>query len=165
VTTPIGDRSVLDTGPSMTERAKRLRSGATDLAEPPEAPDLPTSDRRRIAVAGTFIVVGLAAILLGYLGASRSIVVAEQIPFLISGGLLGLGLTIVGGCAFFVHWIELHRREIEVSERRSEERHLELLTALEARLARRPGEEGDGTAARSNGRERPLRRAPSRQGR
>lgn len=46
-----------------------------------------------------YILIGLGAILLlaGYLGVSREVIVARQIPYLVSGGLVGLGLITIGG--------------------------------------------------------------------
>ena len=42
------------------------------------------------------MLLGLAAILLGWAGASRSILMEEQLPYLISGGLFGLALAFIG---------------------------------------------------------------------
>ena len=44
-----------------------------------------------------FIAVGALLLLAGYLGVSREVIVARQIPFLVSGGLVGLGLITIGG--------------------------------------------------------------------
>ncbi|MEW6472003.1 MAG: hypothetical protein AB1679_07015 [Actinomycetota bacterium] len=41
-------------------------------------------------------IAGVAALLIGWLGASRSGFPAEQIPYVISGGLLGLCLVAIG---------------------------------------------------------------------
>ncbi len=45
--------------------------------------------------------LGLAVILLGWYGAAHSSYLFEQIPYLISGGLFGLGLVFVGGLVYF----------------------------------------------------------------
>lgn len=46
-----------------------------------------------------YILIGLGAILLlaGYLGVSREVIVARQIPYLVSGGLVGLACVTIGG--------------------------------------------------------------------
>jgi hypothetical protein len=43
------------------------------------------------------LVVGFVAMFLGWYGASRTAREIEQVPYLISGGLIGLGLVFVGG--------------------------------------------------------------------
>ena len=46
-----------------------------------------------------YVLIGVGALLLlaGYLGVSREVIVARQIPYLVSGGLVGLGLITIGG--------------------------------------------------------------------
>lgn len=46
-----------------------------------------------------YILIALGAILLlaGYLGVSREVIVARQIPYIVSGGLLGLAAITLGG--------------------------------------------------------------------
>jgi hypothetical protein len=51
---------------------------------------------RALTVLGT-LALGVAIVLLGWYGAAHTNIVSEQIPYLISGGLLGLGLIIVAG--------------------------------------------------------------------
>lgn len=45
-----------------------------------------------------YVLAGLGFVLLivGYLGVSREVLVAKQIPYLVSGGLLGIGLVTLG---------------------------------------------------------------------
>jgi hypothetical protein len=51
---------------------------------------------RPIVSIGT-LALGISFVLLGWYGAAHTDIVAVQIPFLISGGLLGLGLIIFSG--------------------------------------------------------------------
>lgn len=61
---------------------------------------------RVLAVAGTVVLpLGLVAIFLGWYGAARTPLLFEQIPYLISGGLLGVGLMLGGGMLFFGSWL------------------------------------------------------------
>ena len=46
-------------------------------------------DRWMLVVGGTMVPLGIVFVLLGWFGASRSVLVFEQIPYLISGGVLG----------------------------------------------------------------------------
>jgi hypothetical protein len=51
--------------------------------------------------------LGLVFIYLGWVGASRTPNLYEQIPYSISGGMLGLGLVFGGGFAYFAYWMTL----------------------------------------------------------
>jgi hypothetical protein len=50
------------------------------------------------------IVLGFVAILLGWYGASHSAYQYQEIPYLISGGLLGVALVIAGGVLVHSAW-------------------------------------------------------------
>jgi hypothetical protein len=57
-------------------------------------------------VAGAILLpLGVAVILLGWSGAAHGRVEQQQIPYLISGGLLGLALVVIGGFFFWAHWL------------------------------------------------------------
>lgn len=49
--------------------------------------------------------IGLTLILMGWLGASKTGWVFEQLPYLISGGMLGLGLLFAAGSLYLASWI------------------------------------------------------------
>ena len=51
------------------------------------------------------VPLGLLLILIGWLGAAKTPYQFEQMPYLISGGLLGLALAVLGGLAYFAHWM------------------------------------------------------------
>ncbi len=71
----------------------RTRTGTIDLERP-------------LLIAGAVMLpLGLIAIFLGWLGASRTPYEFEQIPYLISGGLLGVALAITGGFLYFGYWL------------------------------------------------------------
>lgn len=81
-----------------------LTGARTAAAAEPVAAAVP---RRRLpswtwlgAVGLVLMPAGLGAILLGWYGAARSPLAVEQTPYLISGGLLGLGLVVTGGVLF-----------------------------------------------------------------
>ncbi|MDT7537623.1 MAG: hypothetical protein QOI82_1208 [Actinomycetota bacterium] len=61
---------------------------------------------RALAIASAVLLpLGLAVIVLGWYGAAHTPYLFEQLPYLISGGLLGLGLAIVGGLVYFGSWV------------------------------------------------------------
>lgn len=162
---PADELSALGAGVPMEERKHRLGIGATKLVSSVTPDAMPRDERVRLAVAGALVALGVLMILLAWAGTSRSIVVAEQIPYLISGGLLGLSLTIAGGVGYFAHWQRVARREAERSERDAERHHQELIAALASRDAtpNQREEVVNGIAPRV-GAERPLRR-PARRSR
>src|SRR3989442_11346476 len=51
----------------------------------------------RPAVGWILVGAGALAILIGYFGLADRVLVAEQLPYLISGGIGGIALVIVGG--------------------------------------------------------------------
>lgn len=51
------------------------------------------------------IPLGVVFILLGWSGASKTAYDFEQIPYLISGGLLGVGLMVTGGVVYLATWV------------------------------------------------------------
>lgn len=58
-------------------------------------------DEQRLLFAGIVLMpVGLVLVLVGYIGASGTTDFSAQVPYLLSGGLLGLGLTVVGAVLF-----------------------------------------------------------------
>ena len=62
-------------------------------------------ERTLMVLGGALVPVGLSVILLGWFGASRTPNVFEQVPYLISGGLLGLALVFLGAFLYFAHWL------------------------------------------------------------
>lgn len=75
-----------------------------------ERADATTTAVRRIDALLVYASVlmlplGLMMIFLGWYGAARAPYVFEQIPYLISGGLLGLGLVVAAGLLYIGSWI------------------------------------------------------------
>ena len=68
-------------------------------------------------VAALMLPAGIVVVLLGWWGAAHTPFVFEQIPYLISGGLLGIGLLMAGGLLYLGSWLarlaEQQRKEGE----------------------------------------------------
>jgi hypothetical protein len=63
------------------------------------------NDRLLLVLGGIIAPLGLVVVLLGWWGASKTSYPFEQTPYLISGGLLGLGLVFLGSFFYFAHWL------------------------------------------------------------
>lgn len=57
-----------------------------------------------LLVGGLLLPLGVLCVLLGWLGVARTPLVFEQVPYLVSGGLLGLALVVIGGFLYFSYW-------------------------------------------------------------
>lgn len=66
-----------------------------------------------VTIGVVVVVVGLVAIFLGWNGAAGKDFVAGQIPYVISGGLLGLGLVATGLAVVVIHAVRREFRDIE----------------------------------------------------
>lgn len=106
---------------SLMKAAARLRSG-----------------RRRsfpietvLLVAGALLLpIGIITIIVGWYGAAHTFHAYEQNDYLISGGLLGLGLVFVGGFLYFGYWMT---RQIRTSTAANQQL-LNALGRIEAQL-------------------------------
>ena len=77
-------------------------------------------ERWLFALGGALVVAGFVAVIIGWVGTSRTVLVSGQIPYVVSGGLIGLGLIFLGGFLYFGHWVAVLVRESR--ERGAEDR-------------------------------------------
>jgi hypothetical protein len=92
------------------------------------------TDRMLLTVGSILMPLGVVLVLLAWYGAAHTTRVFEQIPYLISGGLLGVGLVVAGGFCYFGYFVARllsTSREMLDSLLRLEDR----LEAAEATLA------------------------------
>jgi len=75
-------------------------------------------------------VLGGLLLLLGYLGVSRELLVAKQLPFLVSGGLTGVALVFIGGVLLGTQDVRRQGQRIEALERMVGDLHAILLTEV-----------------------------------
>lgn len=122
-------------------RFASLRDAVTGLRSRAAGGDL----ERWLMIAGAIAVpLGLLAILLGWQGASNTPYEFEQVPYLISGGLFGVGLLVLGGFFYFGYWLTRLVREQEAQS----DRVAQALERIEQVL---------GGGATGNGSVRPVR--------
>lgn len=92
----------------VTERAA---DGVTDAARSGMRGRLSAIDQIMTVVAAVLLPLGLVMVFFAWYGAARTPYMFEQVPYLISGGLLGLGLVVAGGFVLFGSWIARTARE------------------------------------------------------
>jgi hypothetical protein len=81
----------------------------------------------KITLEGVFVTlgaiclpVGIVVIVLGWYGAAHTGHVYEQNDYLISGGLLGLGLIFIGGFLYFGYWLTRQVRATETGNQQTQ---------------------------------------------
>lgn len=117
-------------GSGMIARYERLTERAASIRTRRKG-DRPTA---LVIVGAGLLSLGVVLVILGYQGASHTIYVFEQIPFLISGGILGGCCVIAGGFLYFAYW--LTRLHAELTESRlTSERSAASLEHVEQLLA------------------------------
>jgi hypothetical protein len=90
-----------------------------------------STDQWLLIGGGVLLPLGALLILLGWWGASHTPRLFEQIPYMISGGILGLGLVVAGGFLYFAYWLTTLVRD----QRAQTERVIESLSRIEQLLA------------------------------
>lgn len=126
--TEIAIEPVERTGPSTTAAL------ADRLAALRKRTRFTVTDRTLLTVGSILMPLGVVLVLLAWYGAAHTTRVFEQIPYMISGGLLGVGLLIAGGFCYFGYFLARvlsTSREMLDSLLRLEDR----LEAAEQRLA------------------------------
>jgi hypothetical protein len=119
------------------------------------------------AVAIGLVLLGLLALLLGWIGVSGTPHVAAQLPYIISGGLLGIFLLGASAVMWISadlrdEWSEIHQARRLLQERKSEwELLTQRLDAMQS-SADAAAEPPTAARARANGAARKSRSSSSR---
>jgi hypothetical protein len=74
---------------------------------------------RFLLIGGAILMpLGVVLIILGWANASRTTVLYEQNNYLISGGILGLGVVIIGGFLYFAYWqsVRVHESRTQAAD-------------------------------------------------
>lgn len=106
--------TVLDAPASASvARSERLRIRAAGLRTRAGSAD---PGRRMLLVGGILLPLGVLLVLVGWLGTARTPLVFEQVPYVVSGGLLGLALVVIGGFLYFSYWQTLVVRALRENQ-------------------------------------------------
>jgi hypothetical protein len=100
---PVPGTMLSDDPHREAKRLQRLAEGVRGIRT--GGGTLKLNERILMVLAGIIAPLGLIMVLLGWWGASRTPNLFEQIPYLISGGLLGLGFVFLGAFFYFAHWL------------------------------------------------------------
>lgn len=91
---------------SMNETTTRPRNGPVRRQAAGGRGQRPSWLQATLLIVGaTLLPIGLIVIGFGWYGAANTPYAFDQISFLISGGLLGLGLAFTGGFLYFGSWL------------------------------------------------------------
>lgn len=94
-------------------------------------------DNVLVVISSVLLPFGVLLVLLGWYGAARTPNLFEQVPYLISGGLLGLAFVVSGGLLYFSSWVAKAAQE----QRASSAELLAALHEIRDELATRPAPE------------------------
>ena len=79
--------------PTTSSAADRLEEGVADLHVPQPSAD---AESWLLKLGLVLPAIGIVLIVVAYLGTAEETIVAAQIPYLLSGGILGLALILCG---------------------------------------------------------------------
>ncbi|MGN6161846.1 MAG: hypothetical protein ACTHOG_09125 [Marmoricola sp.] len=81
-------------------------------------------DNARLVQVGLFVAgavlmpIGIVVICLGWYGIANTPYQYDQLVYIVSGGLLGLGITFIGGFLYFAAWIARVGADLKESDKR-----------------------------------------------
>jgi len=133
----------------MDENAQRIDEFKKEIADMRVRPPEDSAERVWLIAGLVLPLLGLGAIVLGWWGASGSAYPADQLPYVISGGLLGVGLIVAGAALFVRYSMTRYMRfwllRVIYEERAQTDRTVETLERVEdlLRAATRPRAKAD----------------------
>ena len=101
--------AVPDADAPREQRHQRLVSGVAGLRS--RAGKAGDRDRYLLIAGGILVPLGLLFVVLGWVGASQTVLLFEQLPYIASGGMLGLALVVAGGFVYWSYWLTVLIRE------------------------------------------------------
>jgi hypothetical protein len=90
-------------------------------------------------VGGILMPLGIVAIFLGWYGTAHTKYQYDQLPYVVSGGILGLGLVFIGGFLYFGAWLA----RIGNEQRQSARQLADAMTLVANLIAKQSGSVGN----------------------
>lgn len=154
-TSPYGSDNITRETPALEDQT--AVEDQRSEARPMKLRELDLRGTWQVVAGALLLPFGVAVIILGWHGAAYGNVDQKQIPYVISGGILGLAIVVVGCFFFWAHWLyRLHEQaEIHHEESLREQREMmkSLIDALSAGGGRTIGEGApQGVQVSANGR-------------
>ena len=129
----MSDQSCNGNGGESAGGLRRLRSLVRGSS------DVDARNVGQLVGGGLLMAGGLVVILFAWYGSAHTAYIQQQIPYLVSGSFIGLGMMIVGGLLFWAHWLyriydqaDLHHQELVQQQREMTAAVLEALAAAPA---------------------------------
>ena len=126
------------TEPAADASGDRIDEFEAELARLRIRSSSPTTEERLLVAGLAMMPIGLILIIVGYIGASGTTEFSDQIPYLISGALLGLGLIVIGAVLFLRYSLARFMRfwllRLIYEERTRSEAHVAALDRLGDRI-------------------------------
>jgi hypothetical protein len=128
----------------MDAKPDRIEEFKQEIADMRIRPPEDSAERAWLIAGIVLPLLGLVAIAVGWWGASGSAYPAEQLPYVISGGIAGIGLIVMGAALFVRYSMTRYMRfwllRMIYEERTQTDRTVESLDRVEAllRSATRP---------------------------
>jgi hypothetical protein len=142
----------------VQERLQLLADEAEGLGS--DRPGATGTGERWLAIAGgAGLGLGVVLIVLGWYGSAQTTLPFEQMPYLLSGGILGLALVVGGGLLYVCAWLTRLVRDNQQHHARTaahQERLEQAIALLAERLGTAPG---DGVPVVTAATTRPARTA------
>jgi len=108
------------------------RSGSSDELPDPKLFWQWVGSATRPVIGWILVALGALAIIVGYVGVARQVLVAKQLPYLISGGILGVAIVAVGVMFIGTEQIRRDSGRLDRLEAMVAELHAVLLTRADA---------------------------------
>lgn len=90
------------------------------------------------AAGAILMPLGIIAIMLGWYGVAHTKYQYDQLPYVVSGGLLGVGLVMLGGFLYFGAWLA----KVANDQRESARQMADTMLVLADLISRQPGSSG-----------------------